>query len=92
MFLPSYDVYRVSITEQTTAKCYLFVLYNKKEIFKNKLCSATKRLSHVIMIYTKQSTPLAVDNSEMAVIGLSLKWRQSCVCPLIDHGSRPMKS
>ena len=37
---------------------------------------------HVIMIYTKQSTPLAVDNSEMAVIGLSLKWRQPCVCPL----------
>ena len=46
----------------------------------------------VIMIYTKQSTPLAVDSSEMLVIGLSLKWRQLCVCPLIDHGSRPMKS
>ena len=29
MFLPHYDVYRVSITEQTTAKCNLFVLYNK---------------------------------------------------------------
>ena len=26
-----------------------------------------------IMIYTKQSTPLAVENSEMLVIGLSLK-------------------
>ena len=47
---------------------------------------------NVIMISTKQSTPLAVDNSEMAVIGLSLKWRQPCVCPLIDHGSRPIKS
>ncbi len=33
MFLPRYDVYCVSLTEQTTAKCYLFVLYNKKEIF-----------------------------------------------------------
>ena len=32
--------------------------------------------SDVTMIYTKQSTPLAVDNSEMAVIGLSVKWRQ----------------
>ena len=44
----------------------------------------------VIMIYTnfKQSTPFAVDNSEMAVIGLSLKWRQPCICPLIDHGHR----
>ena len=29
-------------------------------------------LFDVIMIYTKQSMPLAVDNSEMAVIGLSL--------------------
>ena len=46
----------------------------------------------VIMIYTKQSTSLAIDNSEMAVIGLSLKWRQPCVCPLIDQSSRPMKS
>ena len=27
LFLPHYDVYRVSITEQTTAKCYLFVNY-----------------------------------------------------------------
>ena len=30
----------------------------------------------VIMIYKKQSTPLAVDNSKIAMIGLSLKWRQ----------------
>ena len=43
------------------------------------------------MIYTKQSTQLAVDNSEMAVIGLSPKYRQPCVYPLIDHGSRPLK-
>ena len=66
----------VYLTEQTTAKCYLFVLYNKKEIFcQNKLCSATEDFRtpfDVIMIYTKQSTSLAVDNSEMAVIGLSL--------------------
>ena len=34
----------------------------------------------VIMMYTIQSTPLAVDNSEMAVIGLLVKWRQPCVC------------
>ena len=27
--LTTYDVYRVSVTEQTTAKCNLFVLYNK---------------------------------------------------------------
>ena len=32
--------------------------------------------SNVTMIYTKQSTPFAVDNSEMAVIRLSLKWRE----------------
>ena len=30
--------------------------------------------------------------AEMAVIGLSLKWRQLCVCSLINLGSRPMKS
>ena len=30
----------------------------------------------VIMIYTKQSTPLAVNNSKIAMIGVSLKWRQ----------------
>ena len=29
MFLPHYDTYHVSITEQTMAKCYLFVLYDK---------------------------------------------------------------
>ena len=44
----------------------------------------------LIMIYTKQSTSLVVDSSEMAVISLSLKWRQLCDCSLIDHGSRPM--
>ena len=59
-----------SITEQTTAKFSPLVLYNKKVkiFFQNRLCSATK-----IMIYiykTKQSTALAVDNSEMDVIGL----------------------
>ena len=49
-------------------------------------------LFDVIMIYTKQSMPLAVDNSEMAVIGLSLKQHQLCICPLIDHGSQTIKS
>ena len=34
------------------------------------------RTFDVIVIYTKQSMPLAVDNSKIAVIGLSLKWRQ----------------
>ena len=90
MFLPHYDVYRVSITEQTTAKCYLLVMFAKISFAVRRKDFRTP--SDVTMIYTKQSTPLAVDNSEMAVIGLSLKWRQPCVCPLIDHGSRPMKS
>ena len=35
----------------------------------------------MIMIYTKQSTPLAVDNSKIAVIGLSLKWHQRASVP-----------
>ena len=47
-------------------------------------------LFDVIMIYTKQSTPLAVDSSKIAVIGVSLKWRQSASA-LIDHSSRPIK-
>ena len=72
--------YRVSIIEQTATKCNLFVLYNKNvKNCQNKLCSATNNFStpfDVIMFYTKQSTPLAVDNSKIAVIGLSLKWRQ----------------
>ena len=81
MFLPHYDVYRVSITEQTTAKCYLFVLYNKNVKHFAKISFVVRRKVFstsfdVIMIYTKQSTPLAVDNSKIAVIGLSLKWRQ----------------
>ena len=42
----------------------------------------------VIMI----DTTLAIDSSEIAVIGLSLKWSQLCVCPLIDHSSQPLKS
>ena len=82
MFLPHYDVYRVSITEQTSAKCYLCVLYNKNAKHFAKISFVVRRKDFstpfdVIMIYTKQSTPLAVDNSKIAVIGLSLKWRQS---------------
>ena len=73
---------RVSITEQTTARCYLFVLYNKnvKNFAKISLIVVRRKdfstPFDVIMIYTKQSTPLAVDNSKIAVIGFSLKWRQ----------------
>ena len=81
MFLPHYDVYCVSISEQTTAKCYLFVLYNKNVKNFAKICFVVRRKDFsmpfaVIMIYTKQSTLLAVDNSKIAVIGMSLKWRQ----------------
>ena len=81
MFLLHYDVYRVSITVQTTVKCNLFVLYNKnvKNFAKISFVMRRRDLStpfDVIMIYTKQSTPLVVDNSKIAVIGLSLKWRQ----------------
>ena len=80
MFLP-HDVYRVSITVQITAKCCLFVLYNKnvKHFAKTSFVVRRKDFStpfDVIMIHTKQSTSLAVDNSKIAVIGLSLKWRQ----------------
>ena len=81
MFLPHYDVYHVSVTEQATAKCYLLVLYNEnmRNFAKISFVVQRKDLStpfDMIMIYTKQSTPLAVDNSKIAVIGLSLKWCQ----------------
>ena len=82
IFLPDDVVYRVSITEQTTARCNLiFILHSKdgKNFAKISLVVRRKDFStpfDVTMIYTKQSTPLAVDNSEIAVIGLSLKWRQ----------------
>ena len=81
MVLPHYDVYRVFITEQTIAKCYLFVLYHKNVKNFAKISFVVRRKDFstpfdVIVIYTKQSTLLAVDNSKIAVIGLSLKWRQ----------------
>ena len=68
MFLPYYDIYRVSITEQTTAKFNLFVLYDKN----------VKKFAKVSFVVRQKdfSTPLAVDNSKIAVIGLSLKWHQ----------------
>ena len=86
MFLPHYDVYRVSTTEQTTAKCNLFVLYNKNVKNFAKISFVVRRKDFstpfdAIMIYTKQSTPLAVNNSKIAVIGLSLKWRQRAFVP-----------
>ena len=81
MLLPYYDVYRVSITEQTTAKCNLFVLYNKNVENLAKISFVVRRKDFrtpfdVIMVYAKQSTPLTANNSKIAVIGLSLKWRQ----------------
>ena len=81
MHLPHYGVYCVCITEQTIAKCNLFVLYNKnvKNFAKISFVVWRKDFStsfDVIMVHTKQSTPLAIDNSKIAVIRLSLKWRQ----------------
>ena len=51
MFLPHYDVYCVSITEQTTAKCYLFVLYSKKAVRTKDFYESFD----VIVIYTKHA-------------------------------------
>ena len=70
MSLPHYDVHRVSMTEQTTAKCNLFVLYNKnvKNFAKISFVVRRKDFStpfEVIMIYTKQSMALAVHNSKI---------------------------
>ena len=77
MFLPHYDVYCVPITEQTTAKCYN---KNVKNFAKISFVVRRKDFStpfDVIMINAKQSTSFAVDNSKIAVIDLSLKWRQA---------------
>ena len=57
----------------------IFVLYNKnvKNFAKISFVVQRKDFSTPFdVIYTKQSTPLAVDNSKIAVIGVSLKWRQ----------------
>ena len=81
MFLPHYNVYCVSVTEQTMEKCNLFVLSNRNVKIFAKISFVVRRKDFstpfdVIMIYTKQRTPLAVDNSKIAVIPFSLKWRQ----------------
>ena len=56
VFLP-HNVYRVSITEQATAKCYIFVLYNyianKKvknflPIFVTEMASAVRLFSSTV--------------------------------------------
>ena len=78
--------YRVSITEQTMTKCNLFVLCNKNVKIFAKMSFIMQRKDFStpfdeIMIYTKQRTPLAVDNSKIAVIGLSLKWHQRASVP-----------
>ena len=75
----------------------MYFLHNKKVKSFAKISSVVQRKDFwmpfdMIMICAKQSMPLAVDNSEMAAIGLSLKWCQETICPLIDHGSGPMKS
>ena len=83
MFLLHYDIYRVpvSINEQIMAKFYLFVFYNKNVKKNAKISFVVRRKDFslpfdVIMIDTKQSTPLAVDYSKITVIGSSLKWCQ----------------
>ena len=63
------------------AKCNLFVLCNKNLKIFAKISFVVRRKDFstpfdVIVIYTKKRTPLAVDNSKIAVIGLSLKWWQ----------------
>ena len=59
MFLPHHDVYRAAITERTTAKSYLFVLYNKN----------AKNFAKISFVVRRKG------NCKIAVIGLSLKWR-----------------
>ena len=57
------------------------ILYNKNVKRFAKISFVVRRNDFstpfdVIMIYTKQSTPSAVDYSKIAAISLSLKWRQ----------------
>ena len=66
MFLPRYGVDCVSITEQTTAKCDLFVSYDKKVKKFDKQSFVVRRkdfraLLDIIMIYSKQRTTLAAE-------------------------------
>jgi hypothetical protein len=85
--------YCVSITEQTTSKSYLFVLYNKKKNPELNIAYFLStqtfekveilQISRVYMIYTNIKGML-LDKVLCDVI--------PCVCPLIDHGSRPMNA
>ena len=78
MFLPRCDVICASITEQTTEKWNLFVLYNKymkKYISKDLLNfrvikkDESRQLTRS-MIYRNQVTSLACDIAVRSVIGL----------------------
>ena len=73
-------MYFATKTEQSTAKCYLLKICIKKLKFCKTCGEKILAPFGVIMIYTKQRKPLAVENSEMAAITLSLKGRQPCIC------------
>ena len=73
MFLSRYGVDCVSVTEQTTAKCDLFVSYDKKVKKFDKQSFVVRRkdfrtLLDIIMIYSKQRTTLAAEISEIAPV------------------------
>ena len=82
MFSPRCDVVCASITEQTTGKWNLFVIYNKymkkyisKDLlnFPGEFWGALKKMNtsaDVSMIYTNQATSLARDIAVRSVIGL----------------------
>ena len=76
MFLPHYDVYRAFITEQTAAKCYLFVLYNQNLENFAKISFVVRRKGFstpfdvIVSIQNKARHWLSI------VLKLSLKWRQ----------------
>ena len=48
MFLPRYDVYYIFITEQTTAKRYLFVSYKEVVNFASKILWCGEKFSVAI--------------------------------------------
>ena len=81
MFTLSYVNTAVNQSAFRIHKCYIIKLYNKNVNNFAKISFVVRRNDFstpfdVIMIYTKQSTRSAVDYSKIAVIGLSLKWRQ----------------
>jgi hypothetical protein len=94
LFCPSHIMtsYCVSITDQTTAKSYLFVLYNKKKTPELNRFYPPKHLEIWKSRNFTNTTAHMINTNKGMLLDKVLCDVIPCVCPLIDHGSWPMKA